>query len=78
MPHHLLNLTLFLQIAQRLARQAAVDLKAIDESGNSDEAVRLHVFVEFIRGCFVQDDGMVGFVFDCNFWIRAQGQNGLP
>jgi len=70
MPHHLLNLPLLLQIIQRLPRQTAIDLQAIDERGDGDEAVRLHVFVEFVRGGFVEDDGVVGLVLDCEVGKR--------
>ena len=65
MPHHLLNLTLLLQIIQRLSRQTAVDLQSIDESGHGDQSIGLHVFVEFVRGGFIEDDGVVGLVLDC-------------
>lgn len=65
MLHHLLDLTLLLQIIQRLARQAAVDLQPIHQRGDGDQAVGLHVFVEFVRGRFVEDHGVVGFVLDC-------------
>lgn len=65
MPHHLLNLALLLQIIQRLPRQTAVDLQAIDERGDGDEAVGLDVLVEFVGGGFVEDDGVVGLVLDC-------------
>ena len=59
MPHHLLDLPLLLQIAQSLPGQAAIDLQAIDECSDCDEAVGLDVFVEFVRGGFVKDDGVV-------------------
>ena len=65
MPHNLLDLSLLLQIIQRLARQTAIDLETIDERGDGDEAVGLDVFVEFVGGGFVEDDGVVGFVLDC-------------
>ena len=63
-PHHLLDLSLLLQVIQRLPRQTAIDLQSIDERGDGDEAVGLHVLVEFVRGGFVQDDGVVGLVLD--------------
>ena len=68
MPHHLLDLSLLLQILQCRSREAAIDLQAIDEGGDGDQAVGLHVFVEFVRGGFVEDDGVVGFVLDCLCW----------
>ena len=64
MSHHLLNLPLLFQIIQRLPRQAPVYLQPIDERGDGDEAVRLHIFVEFIGGAFVKDHGVVGFVLN--------------
>lgn len=67
MPHHLLNLPLLLKITQRLPRQGSIDLQPIDERGNGDEAVRLDIFVQFVGGGFVEDDGVVGFVFDFSF-----------
>lgn len=66
MSDNLLNLPLLLQILQRRSSEAAIDLEAIDERGDGDEAVGLHVFVEFVRGGFVEDDGVVGFVLDCS------------
>lgn len=65
MAHDLLDLALLLQILQCLPRQGPVDLQPIDEGGDRDETVRLHVFVEFVRGGFVEDDGVVGLVLDC-------------
>ena len=65
MPNHLLDLTLLLQIIQRFPREAAIDLQPVHERGDCDEAVGLDVFVEFVRGGFVEDDGVVGFVLDC-------------
>ncbi len=80
MPNNLLNLPLLLQIIQRLPRQTAIDLQPIDERGDRDEAVGLHVFVEFVRGGFVEDDGVVGLVLDCRrggwlgwFWWKRGG-----
>ena len=66
MSHHLLNLSLLLQIVQRLPGETAIDLQSIDEGGDCDEAVGLDVFVEFVRGGFVEDDGVVGLVLDCS------------
>ena len=63
-PHHLLDLPLLLQIVQNLPRQAAVDLHPVHEDRNGDEPVGLYVFVEFVRGGFVENDGVVGLVLD--------------
>ena len=65
MPHHLLDLSLLLQIIQRLPRQTPVNLQPIDQRRYRDQAIRLHVFVKFVGGGFVEDDGVVGFVFNC-------------
>ena len=65
MSHNLLNLPLLLQIIQRLPRQTAIDLQTIDERGDGDQAVRLDIFIEFVGGGFVEDDGVVGLVLDC-------------
>ena len=64
MSNNLLDLALLLQIVESLARQAAVNLQSIDESGDCDEAVRLDVFVEFVGSGLVEDDGVVGLVLD--------------
>ncbi len=65
MPNHLLDLSLLLQIIQRLPCQAAIDLQSVDERSDCDEAVGLDVFVEFVGGGFIEDDGVVGLVLDC-------------
>ncbi len=65
MPDDLLDLALLLQVTQRLPRERTVDLQPIDQRRDRDEPVRLHVFVEFVRGGFVEDDGVVGLFLDC-------------
>lgn len=78
MPHHLLDLALLLQILQRLPRKGPIDLQPIDKRGHGDETVGLHVFVEFVRGGFVEDDRVVGLVLDCGdvrTWISANMQS---
>ena len=65
MMNNFLNHPLLLQIVQRGPCQAAVDFEPIDEHGDGDEAVGLHVFLEFLRGAFVEDDGVIGFVLYC-------------
>lgn len=62
MPHNLLDLALLLQILERLPRQTAVDLEPIDQRGDGDEPIGLHVLVQFVRGRFVEDHGVVGFI----------------
>lgn len=64
MPHHLLDLSLLLQIIQRFPCKAAIDLQSVHERGDCDEAVGLNVLVEFVGGGFVEDDGVVGLVLD--------------
>ena len=66
MPNHLLDLSLLLQIIQRLPCKATIDLQSINEGGDCDEAVGLDVLVEFVGGGFVEDDGVVGLVLDCS------------
>lgn len=66
MPNHLLNLALLLQIIQRLARQTPINLQPIHQRSHCNKAVGLHVLVEFIRGGFVENYGMVGFVL---YWV---------
>lgn len=65
MTNNLLNRPLLLQILQHLSRDRSIDLHAIDERGDGYETVGLHVFVEFLGGGLVEDDGVVGFIFDC-------------
>lgn len=72
MPHNLLNQPLLLQIPQRLPRQTPIDLQTIHERGHSNKAVRLDVFVEFVAGGFVEDDGVVGLVLN-----YSVGEGGL-
>ena len=71
--NNLLDLALLLQVIQRLPRQTPVDLQSIDKGGNGDEAVGLDVFVEFVRGGFIEDDGVVGLVLDC----AAEGRKSV-
>jgi len=61
---NLLDLSLLLQICQCLPSERAVDLQAIDEDSDGDEAVGLHVLVELLGGLLVEDDGVVGLVLD--------------
>ncbi len=65
MRHNLLDRPLLLQIRQRCPCQRAVDLQAIDEDGDCDEAVGLDVFGELLASRFVEDDGVVGLVLHC-------------
>lgn len=56
--------TPLLEVGEGLASQGAVDLHAVDEGGNSDEAVRLDVLVELLGESLVEDDGVLGLVLD--------------
>ena len=63
-PNNLLDLSLLFQIIQRLPCQASIDLQSVHKSCYCDEAVGLDVFVEFVGGCFIENDGVVGLVLD--------------
>ncbi len=75
MTHHLLNLTLLLQIIQRLACQRTIDLQPVHERGHRDEAIGLHILVELIRGGLIEHDGVVGLVLDCFEGTASVGQD---
>ena len=62
--NHLLDLSFLLQIIQRLPCETAIYLQSIHKGGDCDETVGLNVFVEFVGGGFVEDDGVVGLVLD--------------
>lgn len=59
-----LDHALLLEVVEALAGQRAVDLHAVDESGDGDEAVGLDILVELLRGGLVEDDGVLGLVLD--------------
>lgn len=65
MRNDLFDLPLLLQIRQRFPRQATVDFQAVDEDGDGDEAVGLHILVQLLGSVLVEDDGVVGLVLDC-------------
>lgn len=60
-----LDLSLLLQVLEALASQGAVDLQSVDQGGDGDEAVRLDVLVQLLRGGLVENDGVLGLVLDC-------------
>lgn len=64
MSNHLLDLSFLLQIIQRFPCEATIDLQPVDEGSDCDEAVGLNVFVKFVGGGFVENDGVVGLVLD--------------
>lgn len=55
---------LLLEVGKGLAGQGAVDLHAVDECGNGNQAVGLDILVELLRGGLVEDDGVLGLVLD--------------
>lgn len=65
MTDDLLDLAVCLEVGERFPCKRAVNLQAIDEGGNGDEAVRLDILLELVVGLLVEDDGVVGLVLDC-------------
>jgi hypothetical protein len=61
---NLLDLAVCLEISERLAGERTVDLQAIDEGSDGDEAVGLDILLELVVGLLVEDDGVVGLVLD--------------
>jgi hypothetical protein len=62
---NLLDLAVCLEISESLAGERTVDLQAIDEGSNGDEAVGLDILLELVVGLLVEDNGVVGLVLDC-------------
>jgi len=62
---NLLDLTVGLKVVKSLTRERTVDLQAIDESGNGDEAVGLDILLELVVGLLVENDSVLGLVLDC-------------
>jgi hypothetical protein len=67
--NHGLDLALFLQVLQAPSCQGTVDLESVDEGGYCDEAIRLDIFVELLRGGLVQQDSVLGLVLD---WTKEE------
>ncbi len=67
MSDNLLNLTIGLKVGKRFPCERAVDLQAIDECGNSNEAVGLDILLELVVGLLVENDGVLGLVLDCMY-----------
>lgn len=65
MSDNLLDLTVGLKVVKSLTRERTVDLQAIDESGNGDEAVGLDILLELVVGLLVENDSVLGLVLDC-------------
>ena len=64
--NNLLDGTLSLEVVQGAAGERAVDLQAIDEDGDGDEAVGLDLLVEALLEGLVKDDGVDGLVLHCS------------
>lgn len=65
MTDNLLDLTVGLEVVEGLACERTVDLEAIDEGGDGDQAVRLDILVELVGDALVEDDSVLGLVLDC-------------
>jgi hypothetical protein len=70
--NNLLDLAVCLEISERLAGERTVDLQAIDEGGNGDEAVGLDILLELVVGLLVEDDSVVGLVLD---YVAVSGES---
>lgn len=66
MTDNLLDGALGFEIVQGLAGERAVDLQAVDEDGDGDQAVGLDILVETLLEGLVEDDGVDGLVLDCS------------
>lgn len=64
--HHLLDLSLLLQVLQAPPCEGAVDLESVDEGGDRHKAVGLDIFIELVGSGLVKDDGVLGLVLDCS------------
>jgi len=63
--NNLLDDSLLLEITDAPAGERSVDLQAIDEDSDSDEAVGLDILVESLAGLLVEDDRVLCLVLDC-------------
>jgi hypothetical protein len=61
----LLDLAVLLEVLERFPCKRTVNLQAIDEGSNCDEAVGLDILLELVVGLLVEDDGVLGLVLDC-------------
>lgn len=61
----LLDLTVSLKVGKGLAGKGAVDLETIDEGGDGDQTVGLHILLELLGSGLVENDGVLGLVLDC-------------
>jgi hypothetical protein len=65
--NNLLDLAVCLEISQCFPCERAVDLQAVDEGGDGDEAVGLDILLELVVGLLVENNGVLGLVLDCEF-----------
>lgn len=72
MTDNLLDGALGFEIVQGLAGERAVDLQAVDEDGDGDQAVGLDILVETLLEGLVEDDGVDGLVLDYSRNLRQQ------
>lgn len=77
MADNLLDLSVLLEVGERLSCERAVDLQAIDEGGNGDEAVGLNILLELVVGLLVEDDGVVGLVLDCGAGVSGESRRSV-
>jgi hypothetical protein len=79
----LLDLALLLKLGERTTGKRTVDLQSVDKGGDGDEAVRLNLLLETVRGGLVEDDGVLGLVLDCvcimsaKLFLRAAPWRGV-
>lgn len=71
MSDNLLDLAVGLEVGERFPCERAVDLQAIDEGGNGDEAVGLDILLKLVVGLLVENDGVLGLVLDYETVSRA-------
>lgn len=55
---------LLLKVGQALAGERSVDLHAVDEDSDGNQAVGRNVLVELLGGGLVEEDGVLGLVLD--------------
>lgn len=84
MVHNLLDLTLLGQMPDDDSSKTAVDLESFDEDGLGDESESGDFFQDTVVRGFVEDDGVLCFVFDFSFGplfllggLAASGRRGF-
>ena len=77
MSDNLLDLAVGLEVGKRFPCDRAVDLQAIDEGGNGDEAVGLDILLELVVDLLVENDGVLGLVLDYRNVSRASSLRSL-